>query len=119
MGILLITHDLSAVAPVSHQIAVMYAGRIVEVAETDRFYKHPSHPYTQALLRCLPKVGQGRQTLESIPGSVPDLSAPPPGCPFHPRCPEVVDICRSQEPALKELQPKHAVRCWQREQKNG
>lgn len=114
MAILLITHDLAAVAPVADRIAVMYAGRIVEVAEKSRFYRQPSHPYTQALLNCLPRVGQGRQTFQSIPGAVPDLSATPAGCPFHPRCPEAFDRCPKEEPQLQPVGEKHTVRCWKR-----
>ncbi len=116
MGVLLITHDLGAVAPHSDRIAVMYAGRIVEVAKTQEFYRNPSHPYAQQLLNCLPKIGQGRQTVQAIPGSVPDLRRIPAGCPFHPRCPEVIDRCRSEEPALKPVREGHTVSCWKREQ---
>ncbi len=114
MAVLLITHDLATVAPVSDRIAVMYAGRIVEIAQSSTFYKNPSHPYTQALLHCLPKVGQGRQPFQSIPGTVPDLSATPPGCPFHPRCPEVLNRCQTDEPELQPLSSNHTVRCWAR-----
>lgn len=114
LAILLITHDLMAVAPCSDEVAVMYAGRIVEVAPTQQFYRTPRHPYAQALLTCLPRVGQGRQILQAIPGMVPDLRFTPSGCPFHPRCPEGVPQCRQEEPGLKELQPGHWVSCWRR-----
>ena len=115
MGILLITHDLSAVASVSDRTAVMYAGRIVEVVPTPELYRNPSHPYSQALLGCLPKVGKGRQPFNAIPGTVPDLRFTPPGCPFHPRCPEAIAQCGEDEPRLKELQFGHWVSCWRRE----
>ena len=116
MAVLLITHDLGSVAPHSDRIAVMYAGRIVEVGRTTEFYKSPSHPYSQALLACLPKVGRGRQEISAIPGSVPDLRSPPSGCPFHPRCLEVIDRCSGEEPRLKPLREGHSVSCWKREQ---
>ena len=115
MAILLITHDLAAVAPHADRVAVMYAGRIVEVAPTRELYEHPSHPYTQAVLACIPKPGKGRQPFQSIPGSVPDLRFTPSGCPFHPRCPEVIERCRGEHPELKAITPGHTVRCWRRE----
>ncbi len=114
MSLLLITHDLATVAPIADRVAVMYAGKIVEVTAAATFYEEPSHPYAQALLRCLPEVGKGRQTLQAIPGSVPNLSATPAGCPFHPRCPEVVERCRSDNPRLEPLRPQQQVSCWQR-----
>ena len=118
MAILLITHDLMSVAPVSDRIAVMYAGRLVEVTGTQQLYRSPSHPYTQALLACLPRVGQGKQALRAIPGTVPDLRFVPSGCPFHPRCSEAVDRCRAQEPQIKPIVPGHGVSCWERESRN-
>lgn len=123
MAVLLITHDLTAVAPVSDRIAVMYAGRIVETAPTPQLYRAPSHPYTQALLRCIPAAGKGRQALQGIPGSVPDLRFTPSGCPFHPRCPERVERCDREIPQLRPLagaaklpggEREHRVSCWQR-----
>ena len=115
MSVLLITHDLAAVAPHADRIGVMYAGRIVEVASAREFYRQPSHPYTQALLACIPKTAHGKQPFRSIPGSVPDLRFTPAGCPFHTRCPEVIDRCRHEEPQLKPLGPTHRVSCWRRE----
>ena len=114
MAILLITHDLLAVAPASDWSAVMYAGRIVEVCLTPDLYKNPIHPYTQALLACMPRVGKGRQSFKAIPGTVPDLRFIPPGCPFHPRCPEAVSQCKQEEPLLEGVGPKHWVSCWRR-----
>ncbi len=114
-AILLITHDLAGVATFSDRIAVMYAGRIVETVPTSEFYKNASHPYSQALLACIPKGGEGKGQFHSIPGSVPDLRHPPSGCPFHPRCPEAFDRCPIEEPKLKLINPNHHVSCWKRE----
>ncbi len=114
MSVLLITHDLGTVAPFSDRIAVMYAGRIVEIARTKELLTHALHPYTQALLRCIPHVGAGRQKLDPIPGSVPDLRNTPAGCPFHPRCLEAVPMCARQEPALSGNKER-LVSCWMRQ----
>ena len=115
MAVLLITHDLAGVAAFSDRIAVMYAGRIVETVSTAEFHKSASHPYSQALLACIPKTGQGKGTFRSISGSVPDLRRTPSGCPFHPRCPEAFDRCPREEPQLKPIEPGHHVSCWRRE----
>jgi oligopeptide/dipeptide ABC transporter ATP-binding protein len=114
MSVLLITHDLSVVAPHSDRMAVMYAGRLVEEGPTRQLLTAPAHPYTQALIGSLPPVGQGQGRLRPIPGSVPDLRAVPPGCPFHPRCPEAVSRCREEEPKLKDYSAGVQVSCWQR-----
>ena len=122
MAVLLITHDLHAVAPVSDRTAVMYAGRIVEEAATPALFKNPSHPYTEALLHCMPVPGKGPQSFRSIPGSVPDLRFTPSGCPFHPRCPEKVARCETDPPRLLPLRSGaagHRVSCWQRETSGG
>ena len=123
MAVLLITHDLTAVAPVSDRTAVMYAGRIVETAPTRQLLSQASHPYTQALLRCIPKPGTGHPVLQSIPGSVPDLRFTPSGCPFYPRCSERVGRCDKEEPRLRPLASEPAgnqfVSCWARETTDG
>ncbi|MBI1953543.1 MAG: ABC transporter ATP-binding protein [Candidatus Omnitrophica bacterium] len=116
MSVLLITHDLSVVAPHSDRMFVMYAGRLVEAGPTRQVLTAPAHPYTQALIRCLPPVGQGQGRLRPIAGSVPDLRSVPPGCPFHPRCPEAVARCREEEPQLKDYSAGVQVSCWQRSQ---
>ena len=113
MSVLMITHDLGAVAPFSDRTAIMYAGRIVEIARTKELLTHALHPYTQALLKCIPRVGAGRQRLDPVPGSVPDLREKPAGCPFHPRCLEAAQVCSQQEPALEPLKGR-AVSCWMR-----
>jgi len=108
---LLITHDLSIAAETADRIAVMYAGNVAEVATTRELFKNPLHPYTQLLMKCIPDVRKPVIRLESIQGSVPDLIEPPPGCRFHPRCPFVMEICRTNKPVLKEAHDNHLVHC--------
>jgi len=110
-SILLITHHLGLVAHMSNRVAVMYAGRVVEYAETKELLKNPLHPYTKALLKSVPKIREKTQQLDSIPGTVPDLSDPPPGCRFHPRCESAQGRCREQPPRLVEVTPNHFVSC--------
>jgi oligopeptide/dipeptide ABC transporter ATP-binding protein len=115
MGLILITHDMGVVAEVADDVAVMYAGQIVEQASTLELFDHPEHPYTEALLGALPQlegenVRQGR--LLSIPGRPPDLIAPPEGCRFAPRCPhaDLGDGCAETLPELRRIRPNHLVR---------
>ncbi len=114
MAVLLITHDLGVVAGVADRVAVMYASKIVELAEVDELYERPLHPYTQGLLRCVPKLAAAKERLEVIPGHVPNPLAFPPGCKFHPRCPLGCndEQCRREEPQLQEVRPNHWVACW-------
>ena len=103
LAVLLITHDLGVVAEVADRVAVMYTGRIVEESPVRDLFKDPKHPYTTGLLRSLPRPGDGRrsrQRLHAITGMVPDLGHLPPGCDFAPRCPDVFDACRLQDPPL-------------------
>ncbi|MGW7575318.1 ABC transporter ATP-binding protein [Streptomyces sp. NPDC054765] len=111
MGLILITHDLGVVADVADTIAVMYAGRIVETAPVHQLYKAPAHPYTRGLLDSIPRLDQKGQRLYAIKGLPPNLTAIPPGCPFHPRCPMAQDICRSDLPPLYEAGPGRASAC--------
>ena len=111
MSILLITHDLGVVAETCHRVLVMYAGRIVESAGTMALFDAPSHPYTQSLLQSVPRRDTRRGDLVSIPGRVPELNAIPKGCPFHPRCPSVIRVCREREPPLATVAPGHVSRC--------
>jgi peptide/nickel transport system ATP-binding protein len=114
MAILLITHDLSVIAQTAHRVAVMYAGRIVEIAEVNHLFETPRHPYTRGLLLSLPRRGTGtpKSHLPAIAGSVPTLSNLAKGCRFFDRCPHAVqDRCRSSEPALEEAGPGNWVRC--------
>jgi len=107
-----IAHDLSVVRHISDWVAVMYLGRIVELAERDRLYAAPSHPYTRALLSAVPSPGPGaRRQRQVLQGDVPNPAAVPPGCPFHPRCPERQDRCTHLVPALADLGGGHQVAC--------
>ncbi len=115
MSLVLISHDLGVIAEVAHEVAIMYAGRIVEETGTDELFSRPLHPYTQGLLASLPrfdKAGGRGERLQAIPGSVPKLTENLPGCRFTPRCPVAISRCSQEEPPLKEIQPGHRVRCW-------
>ena len=111
MGLMLITHDLGVVADVADRIVVMYAGQIVERAEVGDLYRNPAHPYTEGLLSSIPRVDHKGQELYAIKGLPPSLLRMPAGCPFHPRCPRVQDICRSDHPELREAAPQRWSRC--------
>ncbi len=102
LSILLITHDLGAVAALADRVLVMYAGRIVEEGGVDSLFARPLHPYTRALLDSLPRAGVARGELRTIRGSVPDLARLPSGCAFHPRCTLAEQACRAEVPALVE-----------------
>ncbi|MBI3609292.1 MAG: ABC transporter ATP-binding protein [Nitrospirae bacterium] len=115
MSMVLISHDLGVIAEVAHEVAIMYAGRIVEEAGTEELFAHPLHPYTQGLLASIPSfdpAGARRERLQAIPGTVPNLMEPIPGCRFAPRCGAAIEHCRREEPPLKEVRPGHRVRCW-------
>jgi peptide/nickel transport system ATP-binding protein len=111
-SILFITHDLGVVADIADRVAVMYAGKIVEEAPVAELFKNPLHPYTQGLLRSLPKLSELDKELESLPGSVPSALTPPTGCSFHPRCKHVMDQCTHNLPRLIEVKPQHKVACY-------
>jgi oligopeptide/dipeptide ABC transporter ATP-binding protein len=98
LTVLLVTHNLGVVAQVCNRVAVMYAGRVVESGEVWQIFKSPSHPYTVGLLRAVPTMQTARGELEEIPGTIPNLLSPPPGCRFHLRCPHAMDICRLDPP---------------------
>ena len=112
MSIILITHDLSLIAEIADKVAIMYAGKIVEFGASEQIYGNPQHPYTQALLRSIPRLHGEITKLEWIPGTPPDLISPPPGCRFAPRCKRVMDICNKEEPPVIEVEPGHYVSCW-------
>lgn len=142
MGVIIITHDLGVVAQIADYVYVMYAGRIVEHAPTDALFAEPLHPYTQGLMRCMPRLAGKKTRLDVIPGSVPDPTCFPPGCRFHPRCRRSTEQARASGrasivvesnlggpvlrrciehydaepsgiPALSELGPGHFVACWE------
>jgi peptide/nickel transport system ATP-binding protein len=109
---LLITHDLSVAAEIADRIAVMYGGNVVEVASTRTIFKNPLHPYTSLLLKAIPNILAPVERLQSIPGSVPDMVNPPPGCRFHPRCSFATEACKVGNPKLKEVEEGHEVACY-------
>jgi peptide/nickel transport system ATP-binding protein len=111
MAVLLITHDLGVVAELCHRVAIIYAGRIVEMAPVAKIFEEPLHPYTRGLLRCLPHPSRFGQPLSSIEGAPPDLRQAGAGCRFAPRCPLALESCRRDEPALAERRPGHFVAC--------
>ncbi len=110
-SIVLITHDLGVVAQVCRRVAVMYAGVIVEIGGLSAVFKSPRHPYTAGLLRTIPRIGRKREQLDTIEGRVPNLITPPPGCRFHPRCPQATERCRQERPAMIEVGAGHRVAC--------
>ncbi|HET9721041.1 MAG TPA: ABC transporter ATP-binding protein [Solirubrobacteraceae bacterium] len=113
MATLLVTHDMGVVAGRANRINVMYAGRIVETAPTDELFANMHHPYTQALLGSIPRLdSDNTKALISIPGLPPDLTKPPSGCRFHPRCPRATEKCRVEEPPLSGSNPRHQFSCW-------
>jgi peptide/nickel transport system ATP-binding protein len=114
MAIMLITHAMGVVAENAQRVVVMYAGKVVEEAPVGELFANPRHPYTQGLIRSIPRVdaqAQGRVRLAQIPGTVPSLLRPPPGCRFAPRCSFAMDACRAAEPPLREMGPGHRAAC--------
>ncbi len=110
-SILLITHDLSVVAQTCDRVAVMYAGNKIECGSVHEIFKDPKHPYTQGLLRAIPKISASREKLVGIDGAVPSMIEPPLGCRFHPRCPHAKEICSAEKPRSIELGSEHSVSC--------
>lgn len=111
MAIMLITHDLGIVAEVADDVAVMYLGNVVEHSDVDTIFNNPKHPYTQALLRSIPKIAATREPLDMIEGMVPNPYRRPGGCPFHPRCTQAIPACSVQIPVTTNLEENHTVRC--------
>jgi peptide/nickel transport system ATP-binding protein len=110
-SILFVTHDMAVHANTADRLGIMYAGRLVEEGPTRELFARPMHPYTQHLIQSLPRIGDVAQK-KALGGTPPNLSAPPPGCRFHPRCPLAMDICRIDTPALTALTPRHRVACF-------
>jgi oligopeptide transport system ATP-binding protein len=113
MSIILITHDLGVVSDVCDRIAVMYAGKIVEIGSVDDIFYHPKHCYTQGLLNSIPKINeQGHERLVPIEGTPVDLLNSPAGCPFAPRCDKCLKVCLKRMPEFTEISPGHISACW-------
>jgi peptide/nickel transport system ATP-binding protein len=110
LAMILITHDLSIIADTCEKIAIMYAGKIVENGDVVTIFKEPLHPYTRGLIGAFPSIKAEKRRMTSIPGFPPDLLNLPKGCRFHPRCPHAMDVCRREEPILKEVR-KRSVAC--------
>ena len=116
MSMIFITHDMGVVAMIADRVAVMYAGYVVETAAVGKLFAHPVHPYTEALLRSIPRLDRSGQQIKPIPGTVPPIDRMPPGCRFYGRCDFRIPLCEHKNPALLPWQQKedHLVRCWVR-----
>jgi oligopeptide/dipeptide ABC transporter ATP-binding protein len=112
LTILLITHNIGVIAEVSDRVAVMYAAKMVELADVHPLFDDPLHPYTQGLLASVPNIELEEDALEIMRGVPPNLLDPPPGCRFHARCRQMMERCRVEVPAFKEVKPGHWVACW-------
>jgi peptide/nickel transport system ATP-binding protein len=112
LTILLITHNIGVVAEVADRIAVMYAAKMVELGYVNDVFAQPKHPYTQGLLRSVPNIKLDGGELYKMAGAPPDLSHPPSGCRFHPRCPFAMDICKEEEPSLEDIEGSQYASCW-------
>jgi len=111
VALIFVTHNLGIVAKMCDKVAVMYAGKIVEMQSVQGLFYHPRHPYTRALLDSMPKLGT-KEPLYAIPGQPPDLTALPSGCSFHPRCAHAVERCHTEEPEEQRLRDGSITRCW-------
>jgi peptide/nickel transport system ATP-binding protein len=109
--IVVVTHDMGVQANIADRIGIMYAGKIVEESTTERIFGEPLHPYTEYLIASLPRFGD-KSTRQSAPGSPPSLIDLPSGCPFHPRCPHVMELCKQEMPRLVPASIRHKVACW-------
>jgi oligopeptide/dipeptide ABC transporter ATP-binding protein len=112
LALIFITHNLGIVAKMCDQLAVMYAGRVVESGSVSRIFNAPAHPYTRALLGSIPHMGDPQHRLTAIAGQPPDLAALPQGCSFAPRCPQAVDRCRIEAPPAFSIGEGRMARCW-------
>ncbi len=112
-SVVLITHNLGVVAGMADRVAVMYGGRVAEVATVEEIFEQPKHPYTWALLRAVPRLDRAKGgRLEAIAGSPPNMLQPPSGCPFHPRCPYAMNICAEEAPDVTTISDEHRAACW-------
>lgn len=112
MTLILISHNLGIVAELADRLAVMYAGKMVEVAPAAELFDQPLHPYTQGLLASVPNIRLEDEKLRTMAGAPPDLINPPSGCHFHPRCPDVMERCRSEEPPYQQVRDERWTACW-------
>jgi peptide/nickel transport system ATP-binding protein len=108
---LFVSHDLGVVAHIADRVAVMYLGRIVELAAAEELFRAPNHPYTQALLAEVPRLEVGKRRFRPVEGEIPSPLAPPPGCHFHPRCKHAIARCKIDRPALREIAPRRFSAC--------
>jgi len=111
LSMLLISHDLSLIAEVCHEVAIMYAGKIVECGDAVSIFKKGAHPYTQKLVSAFPNIKDEKKEIASIGGFPPDLLNPPSGCRFHPRCQHATEFCKKKEPILVQVDKEHYVAC--------
>ncbi|HKM28655.1 MAG TPA: ABC transporter ATP-binding protein [Anaerovoracaceae bacterium] len=111
MGLILITHDLSILGETCDKIAVMYAGKIMEIGTVEDIFEHAQHPYTKKLISCFPNIEKEKVIPDGIDGTPPNMLEPPTGCTFHPRCPMATDKCRTEAPVTKQLGEKHFAYC--------
>jgi oligopeptide/dipeptide ABC transporter ATP-binding protein len=114
LAMIFVTHNLGIVARMCDRVAVMYAGRIIELGPVRRIFTAPAHPYTRALIESIPRLGARVARLAAIEGQPPDLATLPPGCPFAPRCPDVMERCRAEAPPETAIDEGHVARCWLR-----
>jgi peptide/nickel transport system ATP-binding protein len=112
MGMIYISHDIAVIAEVSDRMGVMYAGRMVELADVVDVFERPIHPYTSALMSAFPSIKGAKRELTTLPGEPPDLLNPPPGCRFHPRCPRATSECREAVPPFEDKGAGHFTACW-------
>ncbi|MBA3061759.1 MAG: ABC transporter ATP-binding protein [Atribacteria sp.] len=114
LSVIFITHDLATEAEVADRLLIMYAGKLAEIGTNEQIYSKqgPIHPYTEKLLKATPRLHEKVEELSFIPGTPPDLVDPPSGCRFHPRCSEVMERCKKDEPPLIEVEPEHWIACW-------
>lgn len=112
LAMIMISHDLSIISETCDKLAIMYAGKLVELGDVLTMFKKPVHPYTQGLIAAFPGIYAPKQEMKALPGSPPNLLNPPKGCRFNPRCPYVMDICKKKTPELKEVSKGHYVACY-------
>lgn len=115
LSVIMVTHSLGVIRQVTTEVNIMYAGTMVEGGDTKKVFEHPIHPYTEALMNCLPKL-TGNGIAEGIPGRIPDYSNPPKGCRFAPRCPYALKKCQNERPVRHEVDGDHWVACFQAEE---